>query len=220
LTDATADIAVGLIIAAARRFYEAENLIRSQKFEGFKPKLLLGIEMKGKTAGIIGAGRIGFATAKRLKAFGTKIIYFSRRKNRQFEDEHQAKRVSLNSLLELSDFISIHLSLSKETFHILNEKNLPKMKRTAVIVNTSRGEVIDEKVLRKLLKQKKIFSAGLDVFENEPNVNPEFFKLDNVFMLPHIGSATLEARSSMAELCAKNVINVLNNLPPITPVNF
>jgi len=120
----------------------------------------------------------------------------------------------------MSYFISIHLSLSKETFHILNEKNLPKMKRTAVIVNTSRGEVIDEKVLLKLLKQKKIFSAGLDVFENEPNVNPEFFKLDNVFMLPHIGSATLEARSSMAELCVKNVINVLNNLPPITPVNF
>ena len=193
-------------------------MMRSKKFKGWKPQLLLGLEMKDKTVGIIGAGRIGSATARRLKAFGTKFVYFNRNKKEIFESEFNAKRVSLNSLLKSSDIISIHLPLTKGTFHLINKENLGLLKKSAVLVNTSRGEIIDEKFLIRLLKKKKIFAAGLDVYENEPIIDPELLKLDNVFLLPHIGSATIETRSGMAELCAKNVINVLKHKKPLTEV--
>ncbi|MCX6168271.1 MAG: D-glycerate dehydrogenase [Ignavibacteriales bacterium] len=220
LTDSTADIAVALVLACARRLRDGEMLMRSGKFTGYKPHLLLGIELKGKTVGIIGAGGIGFATAKRLQGFGTKIIYFNRSRNEKFENELSANRVSLNFLLKSSDIISVHLPSLKETFHILNKTNLKLMKKTAILVNTSRGEIIEERYLIEMLKKKKIFAAGFDVYEGEPNVNPELFKLENVFLLPHIGSATIEARSAIAELCIKNVIAVLGGNKPITPVNL
>jgi glyoxylate reductase len=218
LTDSTSDIAVSLVLACARRLREGEEMMRAGKFTGYKPHLLLGIELKGKTVGIIGAGGIGFATAKRLKAFGTKIIYFNRSRKEKFESELSAKRVSLNYLLKSSDIISVHLPSSKETFHILNNTNLQLMKKTAVLVNTSRGEIIEERYLIEMLKKKKIFSAGLDVYEGEPDVNPELLKLENVFLIPHIGSATIEARTAIAELCVKNVIAVLGGNKALTPV--
>jgi len=218
LTDATADLTVALVLACARRLREGESMMRSNNFKGWKPQLLLGLEMKGKKVGIIGAGRIGFAAARRLKAFGTEIVYFGRTKKEKFEDELDARKVSLNHLLKSSDIISVHLPLSSETKHLLNKENLRLVKRSAVIVNTSRGEIIDEKMLIRLLKKKRIFAAGLDVYENEPGVNPELLKLENVFLLPHIGSATIETRTGMAELCAKNVKNVLNRKSPLTPV--
>lgn len=218
LTDATADLTVALILACARHLREGELMMRSQKFTGWKPQLLLGIEMKGKTVGVIGAGRIGLATARRLKPFGTKFVYFNRNKKEVFENEFNAKRVSLNSLLKSADIISVHLPLSTETFHLINKENLGLLKETAVLINTSRGEIIEERALVQLLKKKKIFAAGLDVYENEPHVNPELLKFDNVFLLPHIGSATVETRSGMAELCARNVINVINMKKAITPV--
>ena len=218
LTEATADLTVALILACSRRLREGELMMRSKKFKGWKPQLLLGLEMKDKTVGIIGAGRIGSATARRLKAFGTKFVYFNRNKKEIFESEFNAKRVSLNSLLKSSDIISIHLPLTKGTFHLINKENLGLLKKSAVLVNTSRGEIIDEKFLIRLLKKKKIFAAGLDVYENEPIIDPELLKLDNVFLLPHIGSATIESRSGMAELCAKNVINVLKHKKPLTEV--
>lgn len=218
LTDATADLTVALILACARRLGEGERMMRNNKFIGWKPQLMLGLEMKNKIIGIIGAGRIGFATAKRMKGFGTKIIYFNRSKNVKFEKEFAAKKVSLNSLLKTADVVSVHIPLDKKTFHLLNEDNLKLMKKNSVIVNTSRGEIIQEKSLIELLKQKKIFAAGLDVYEGEPQINPELLKLGNIFLLPHIGSATIETRSAMAELCAKNIINVLNGKKPITPV--
>jgi glyoxylate reductase len=193
-------------------------MIRSNQFTGWKPQMLLGLEMKNKTIGIIGAGRIGFAVAKRLKAFDTKIIYFDKIKNQMLEKQLKARKVSLNLLLKKADFISVHLSLSGVTHHILNGTNLNLLKPTAVIVNTSRGEVIHEPVLINLLKQKKIFAAGLDVYEGEPNINPDLLSLENVFLLPHIGSATVETRSAMAELCAKNVIRVLSGRKALTPV--
>jgi len=218
LTDATADLTAALVLACARRLSEGEKMMRSNQFNGWKPDMLLGMELKGKIVGIVGAGRSGQAAAKRLKAFGTNIIYYDRNKRSEFEKNQNAKKVSLNYLMKNSDIISIHLPLSSDTFHFLNETNLKKMKPSAIIVNTSRGEIIDEEYLIELLKKKKIFSAGFDVYEGEPNINPELLKLENVFLLPHIGSATIETRSAMALLCAKNVINVLKGKAPLTPV--
>ena len=218
LTDATADITVGLVLACARRFYEAEKMMRERKFTGWKPGLLLGMELKEKTFGLIGAGRIGQAVAKRMKAFGTEIIYFNNSRKTEFENETGAKKVSLNNLLKNSDIISIHLPLNTTTFHFLNKENLGQVKKASILINTARGEVIDEKFLIKLLKQKKIFAAGFDVYEGEPKVNPELLKLENVYLLPHIGSATIETRSAMSILCVKNIVKVLKGKPPITPV--
>lgn len=218
LTDSTAEIAVALTLACARRILEGEELMRSGKFTGYKPHLLLGLTLSGKTVGIVGAGGIGFATAKRLKAFGTKIIYYSRNRKENFEKELLAKRVSLNYLLKSADIISVHISSSKETYHLLNKTNLKQLKKTAILVNTSRGEIIEENYLIDLLKREKIFAAGFDVYEGEPEVNPDLLKLNNVVLLPHIGSATIEARTAIAELCVKNVINVLQRKEPITPI--
>jgi glyoxylate reductase len=218
LTNATADIAVALVLACARRFHEAENMMRGNRFTGWKPDMLLGLDLKGKVVGIIGAGRIGYATAKRLKSFGTNIVYFSRNHSNDFENEFDAKRVSLNLLLKIADIISVHLPLSEKTFHLLNKKNLSLMKGNAILINTSRGEIIEEKSLIEILKKEKIFAAGFDVYENEPIVNLELLKLKNTFLLPHIGSATIETRSAMAILAADNIINVLGGKKPLTPL--
>ncbi len=218
LTDATADIAVALILACSRRLQEGNKLVRQNKFKGWKPDLLLGLDIKDKTVGIIGAGRIGTEVAIRMKAFKTKIIYFSRSKNNEVEEKTLAKKVSLPYLLKNSDIISLHLPLTDKTYHILDKEKLSLLKENAIVVNTSRGEIIEEKYLIEMLKKKKIFAAGFDVYENEPNINPELLKLDNVFLLPHIGSATQETRIKMAQLVARNVINVLKGKKPITPV--
>ena len=218
LTESTADLTVALILSCSRRLFEAENLIRKKQFKGWKPKLLLGIELKNKTIGLIGTGRIGMAVGIRVKAFGTNIIYFDSNRNKILEENTAAKKVSLKFLLENSDIISVHLPLNENTYHFLNKENLSQVKKTAIIVNTSRGEIIDEKYLIKMLKKNRIKSAGLDVYENEPGINIELLKMKNVVLLPHIGSATEEARSAMAELAAKNIIGVLKNNKPITPV--
>lgn len=218
LTESTADLTMALILSCSRRLFEAENLVRKKQFKGWKPKQLLGIELKYKTIGLIGAGRIGSAVGVRAKAFDTKIIYFDSTRNILLEENANAKKVSLKLLLQNSDIISVHLPLNENTFHFLNKKNLILLKKSAIIVNTSRGEIIDEKYLIELLKKNKILSAGFDVYENEPKINNELLKLKNVVLLPHIGSATEEARSAMAELAAKNVIGVLKNNKPLTPV--
>lgn len=218
LTDASADIALALALTCSRRVIEGHEFIKQKKFNGWSPKLLLGVELGGKTVGIVGAGRIGQAAAKRFKAFGTKIIYYNRSRKKVFEHEVEAKKVSLKKLVKDSDFISLHIPLTKETFHLLDKEHLSLLKSNAIIINTARGEVIDEKFLIQLLKKKKIHSAGFDVFEGEPNVNPELLKLSNVVLLPHIGSATVEARTKMAELCAENVIRIFNGKSPKTPV--
>jgi len=218
LNDATADLTLALILACARRLREGDIFVRRNKFKAWMPQLMLGIELAGKTVGIIGAGRIGIEVAKRLLAFKTKIIYFDRTRKEIFENETGSKKVSLNTLLKNSDIISIHVPLNKDSFHLLNKTNMRLLKPTSILVNTSRGEVIEERYLIEILKRRKIFAAGLDVFEGEPNINPELFKLNNVFLLPHIGSATIETRSKMAQLAAKNVIAVLSNKKPISPV--
>lgn len=220
LTDATADLAMTLLLACSRRLFEAEAYLRAGKFKSWEPELLLGYELKNKTFGIIGAGRIGQATAKRANAFGMKIIYYNKSKKEGFEKEIGAKRVSLNQLLKKSDFISLHIPLNPKTYHLLNSQNLKLLKENSIIINTARGEVIDEKALINLLRKNKIYAAGFDVFENEPVINKDLLKLKNVLVLPHIGSATVETRTAMAKLAAANVINVLKNKKAVTPVKF
>ncbi len=219
LTDSTADLAITLLLTCARRIIEAENFTLAGKYEAWKPDLLLGVELKNKYFGILGAGRIGTAAAVRAKAFGTKILYFNNVKNEFLEKELDAKRESLNSILKKSDFVSIHLPLTGKTFHLLNKEKLMLLKKSAIIINTSRGEIIDEEEFIKILNQRKIYAAGFDVYENEPDINRRLFKLNNVVLLPHIGSATVEARTGMAILAAKNVIAVLSGKKAITPVN-
>ncbi len=219
LTDATADLTMALLLAAARRIPEGERMMRANAFKGWKPDLLLGVELKNKILGIAGAGRIGSAVAQRAKAFGMKIIYTDHKQNPVIDIEEGAEMVPLNTLLKKSDIISFHLPLNQTTRHILNCANIKHLKRNAIIINTSRGEIIEEECLIKALKEKKILAAGLDVYENEPEINKEFLKLENVVLLPHIGSATRETRANMASLAAVNVLNILKGKEAQTPVN-
>jgi glyoxylate reductase len=218
LTESTADLTMALVLNCARRLSEGERLLRAKKFKGWKPKLLLGMELKDKTFGILGSGRIGSAVAKRAKSFGTNIIYVDSKRNQKLEKETKAKKVELTYLLKNSDILSVHLPLNDQTYHFLNQERLNQLKRNSILINTTRGEIVDEKALIRLLKNNKLMAVGLDVFENEPNVNPELLKFPNVLVLPHLGSATNEARNGMAELAVKNVINVLNRKPAFTPV--
>ncbi len=218
LTDSTADLTIALVLACARKISESEKLVRDKKFVGWKPKLFLGMELRNKYFGILGAGRIGTEVAKRAHAFGCKIIYYSNSKNDFLESELKAKKMSLNSILNKSDIISLHLPLNKNSYNLLNEEKLKLLKSSAILINTARGEILDEPYLIKMLKQNKIASAGFDVYQNEPNLNTEFYKLKNVVLLPHIGSATVEARNNMSLLAAKNVIAVLSGKRAITPV--
>ncbi len=218
LTDSTADLTLALVLGCARKITEAEAFVREGKFLGWQPQLFLGTELKNKIFGIIGAGRIGTAAAIRAYSFGMKIIYYSKKENKLLKKVAKAKKVSLNSLLEKADFISLHVPLTSETYHLLNKEKLSLIKPAGVLINTARGEIVDEQELIELLKKKKISAAGFDVFENEPNLNPDLFKLDNVLLLPHIGSATIEARTNMALLAARNVAAVLKGKKPLTPV--
>jgi glyoxylate reductase len=218
LTDSTADLAMALVLACARKIIEAEKFVRDKKFKGWKPKLFLGMELRGKYFGILGAGRIGSAVAKRANAFGCKVIYYSDVKNVEIEKKLNAKRLSLSELLKKSDIISIHLPLNKHTNKLLDESRLQLLKDSAILINTARGEIVDEKILLSMLKQNKISSAGFDVYENEPKLREEFYQLNNVVLLPHIGSATIDARNNMALLAANNIINVISGKKALTPV--
>jgi len=218
LTDSTADLTMALVLSCARKISESEKLVRDKKFVGWKPKLFLGIELRNKYFGILGAGRIGTEVAKRAHSFGCKIIYYSNSKNDFLESELKAKKMSLNSILNKSDIISLHLPLNKNSYNLLNEEKLKLLKSSAILINTARGEILDEPYLIKMLNQNKIASAGFDVYQNEPNLNKGFYKLKNVVLLPHIGSATVEARNNMSLLAAKNVIAVLSGKRAITPV--
>ena len=218
LTDSTADLTMALVLSCTRRLSEAENLVRNKNFLGWKPKLLLGTELKNKYFGILGAGRIGSEVAKRAYAFGCRILYYSNSKNTILEKKLNARRLSLDSILKRSDIISIHLPLNAETKNILTPAKLNLLKASSYLINTARGEVLDEAYLIKLLKEKKICAAGFDVYQNEPDLNKEFYKLKNVVLLPHIGSATIEARNQMSLLAAKNIIAVLTGKKALSPV--
>jgi len=215
LTDATADLTMALLLATSRRIVEGDRLVRERKFEGWKPGLLKGPALKGKILGIIGMGRIGKTVASRAHAFGMNIVYHNRKPLLQSEEEELCvKHVSLEELLKSSDFISLHVPLMGETYHLLNEKRLSLIKPESIIINTSRGAVIDEKALIKALKDGKLASAGLDVYEEEPFVPQELIDLPNVVLLPHLGSATNEARREMAIMVGRNVAAVLEGKEP------
>jgi len=220
LTDATAELAWALLLAAARRIAEADRFCRVKKFKGWEPFLMRGPQLRGKTLGIIGAGRIGTAFAMKGRGFDMNLLYYSRSRNELLERELGGKKVDLEELLKRSDFVSLHLPLTSETKHLLKEREFSMMKENAIIVNTSRGAVIDEKDLASALKDRRIGGAALDVYEAEPYINEDLLSLDNVVLAPHIGSATIEARAQMSIMVAQSVIAVMNGKKPENCVNM
>jgi len=219
LTDATADMAWALLLAVSRRIPESDNFIRQKRFNGWSPMLFLGGDLQEKTLGIIGAGRIGTAMAQRSVGFGMKVMYYSPHVNQKLEKELSAKKVSLETLLKKSDYVSIHVPLTPYTKHLIGKKELDLMKSTAYLINTSRGSVIHEAELVKALEEKKISGAGLDVFEREPVIHSGLFQLNNVVMTPHTGSATVETRTKMALMAAENILTALKGKTPPNLVN-
>lgn len=217
LTEATADLAFGLLLSVARRIAEGDRLVRKGRWKGrWSYDFLLGRDVHGKTLGIIGMGRIGSAMARRSEGFSMKVLYH----NRKRVDAINAEYRELDDLLKESDYVSIHVPLSKETYHLMNERNLKLMKNNAYLINTSRGQVIDERALVKALREKWIAGAALDVFEKEPiSQNNPLLKMENVVLAPHIGSASMETRERMADIAAMNIVNVLKGKKPLYTVN-
>ena len=210
LEDAVAEHTFALLLAITKRIAEADHFVRAGKYKRWEPMLFLGTELEGKTIGIIGLGRIGAGVAERArKGMKVNVLYHDIKRNKQFEKEYQARFVSISELLRRSDFVSLHVPLLPSTRHLIGKKELALMKKTAYLINTSRGPVIDEKELVKALQKKQIAGAGLDVYEHEPRLTPGLTKLKNVILTPHTASATIEARTAMSELAAQNIIDVL-----------
>lgn len=219
LTETTAEMAWALLFACARRIAESDKFTRAGKFKGWGPLMFLGLDVSGKTLGIVGAGRIGTAMAMMSKGFKMKVLYYDQFQNETLEKELGAKKVELMTLLKESDFVSLHVNLTPETRHLIGKKELEMMKPSAVLVNTSRGPVIDEKALVSALKTKTIFAAGLDVYENEPKLAPGLAKLSNAVLAPHLASATIETRNKMATLAAENLVAGLRGERPKHLIN-
>ncbi len=213
LTFATAELALGLMLAAARRLIEADRFTREGRFKGWHPLLFLGKTLEGSTVGIVGMGRIGTRLARMLEGFDVNIIYHSRSKK-----DLPYRFVDFDTLLRESDFISLHLPLTDESKHLITKREFEKMKDGVVFINTARGAIVKERDLVDALKKGKVAYAGLDVYEFEPEITEELKSMDNVVILPHIGSATEKARREMSMLVARNVANVLSGKPPLTPV--
>lgn len=210
LSETVAEHTVALLLAVSRRIVEADRFVRAKKYKGWKIDLLLGQELQGKLLGIVGYGRIGSRVAEILKqGFGMKILYHDDHRN-ELAEKNNARHVSFEDLLKLSDVVSLHVPLLATTLHLVGEKELCMMKRTAYLINTSRGQVVDEKALAKALKNKIIAGAGIDVFEHEPKIDASLLKAQNAVLTPHIASASHEARIAMAELAAQNIITVLS----------
>lgn len=220
VTDATAELAFGLILAVTRRIAEADRILRDEGPFRWGPMQLLGLELTGKTLGIIGFGRIGQAVARRAKVFGMNVIYFQRTPHGESLDaKSQCFYKPLETLLEESDIVSVHVPLTKETYHLIGETQFSLMKKGSYIVNTARGPVIDEEALVKALKGGILAGAGLDVFEREPHIHPQLLKLNNTVLTPHIGTTTLETRTAMAKMAAQNLIMALEGKRPTNVVN-
>jgi len=221
LTDATAECAWALIFSVARRIAESDKVMRSGSWNGWGPLQFIGGDIKGKTLGIVGAGRIGTETALMSKGFNMKVLYTSSsgRRNSVLDSELNAELVSFDELLAQADFISIHTPLSPQTRHLFDASAFSRMKETAYVVNTARGPVIKEDDLVKALEEGEIAGAGLDVFEHEPIMADGLKDLDNVVVLPHIGSATHSSRDGMATLAARNLIAMLKGQKPETCLN-
>lgn len=219
LTEATADIAMGLILMVTRRLGEGERVIRGREPWQWGMSYLLGSGLQGKTLGIIGLGGIGAATARRARAFGMRIVYCSRSAGAPaLIQELDAARMELDDLLTKADVVSVHCPYSDVTHHLIGAEQLSRMKDTSYLINTARGPILDEAALAKALTSGTIAGAGLDVFEHEPAVHGDLLDLDNVVLLPHLGSATVETRAAMASLAAENALAVLRGQHPPTAV--
>jgi glyoxylate reductase len=216
LTDATADMAWSLLCAVSRRVVEGDRYTRAGKFKGWKPLEPLGLEITGKTIGIIGAGRIGQAFGHRARGFNPRqLLYTANRPKPDFEAQTGASFTDRETLLREADFVSLHLPLTPETRHYIGARELNLMKETAILINTSRGPVVDEQALVKALRERRIWGAGLDVFEREPELEPGLSALENVVITPHLGSATIETRDNMGILAADNILAALaGEMPP------
>ena len=219
LTEATADIAFSLILMATRRLGEGERLIRGRTPWSWSMFFMLGSGIQGKTLGIVGLGKIGLATARRARAFGMEIAYAGRKQApADVETELAARFLPLEELLAQADIVSLHCPLSAETRHLIDAEALGRMKPSAFLVNTTRGPVVDEAALADALRSGTIAGAGLDVFEREPEVHEALLDLENVVLIPHLGSATVETRTAMGVLAARNVVAVLGGGEAVTPV--
>jgi len=214
LTDSVADFTWALILAITRRLSEGERLIRRNGWKGWAFDFMLGTELRGKQLGLVGFGRIARAVAARASAFGVRVACSSRR-----DDAHSSVgQLSLDRLLNTSDIVSLHVPLTPETKHLIDKRALTRMKRSAYLINTSRGPVVDEEALAWALEHRLIAGAALDVYEREPDINPALLNLENVLLVPHLGSGTVETRTAMADLAVDNVVAVLSGKPPLTPV--
>ena len=208
LTDATADFTMALMLAVTRRLGEGERMVRRGDWKGWAFDQLLGMQLRGKQLGIVGFGRIGRAVAARAAAFGMTVVHSLR----------SGEGLALDRLLATSDVVSLHVPLSPDTRHLIGQPELARMKRSAYLINTTRGLVVDEAALAWALKNRIISGAALDVYEREPEIHPDLLPLENVVLAPHLGSATTETRTAMADLAARNVVAVLSGEPPLTPV--
>jgi len=220
LTETTADTAFALILAAARRVGEGERFLREGTQWIWGPLMMLGQDVHHKTIGVVGFGRIGQAVARRASGFGMTVIYSDAvQLPTEVEAETGAKRVELDELLGRADVISIHTNLTEETHHLFSHEQFKRMKPTAVLVNTSRGPVVDEEALADALENDEIFAAGLDVFEKEPAVNPRLLDLESAVVIPHLGSATVDTRNAMGNLAVENVFAAIDGTRPPTLLN-
>jgi glyoxylate reductase len=216
LTESVADFTWALILAITRRLSEGERLLRRGEWKGWALDFMLGSELRGKQLGLVGVGRIGRAVAARAPAFGMKVAYTTRSANAGLGDGAEA--MSLDRLLLTSDVVSLHVPLTAATRHLIDQRALTRMKRSAYLVNTARGPVVDEAALAWALQHHLLSGAALDVYENEPAVHPELLQLENVLLVPHLASGTTETRTAMADLAVSNAIAVLEGRPPLTPV--
>jgi glyoxylate reductase len=214
LTNACADFTWGLILAVTRRLGEGERVVRTGKWGGWALDYMLGMELRGKQLGLVGVGRIGRAVADKAPAFGMTIAYTDQRE----AGIPGAAQMPLDRLLATSDVVSLHVPMTPETKHLIDQKALIKMKRSAYLINTSRGPVVDEAALAWALKERIIAGAALDVYEKEPEINSALLSLENALLIPHLASATTETRTAMADLAVSNALAVLNGQPPLTPV--
>jgi glyoxylate reductase len=218
LTDATADLAWALILACARHVVEGTALVKGGTWAGWHPELLLGLELRGRTLGLFGAGRIGQAVGRRAVPFGMRILYTARNPRPEFEQDTGAVRVELSQLLRESDVLSLHAPSTPATKGVINADTLRQMKPDAILVNTARGDLIREEALAQALEEGRLGGAGLDVYLEEPDVHPRLREAPRTVLLPHIGSATRESRRQMAAIAVANVQAVLKGDPPLTPV--
>lgn len=213
LTDSTADLALALLLGVARRVREGEAMVRAGQFAGWSPTMLLGVELRDKTLGVLGYGRIGHAVAQRARAFGMRAIA-CRKDDQRFVDR-DVEGVSRADLIARSDVISVHVPGTRATRHLLGEREFARMRRGAIVINTARGTVIDEAALVRALESGHLGGAGLDVYEEEPRVHPGLVARDDVVLLPHLGSATREARARMATTALTDASRVIRGMPPL-----